>query len=72
MTTVKADVAAADRVLKAAVRKARQEIANGGTIDVYALTSGKPMWSWRTYNRDAVTDMLTAATRTADLLLEES
>lgn len=34
MTTVKADITAADRLLKAAVRKAREQIAAGDSADV--------------------------------------
>lgn len=68
MTTVKADIAAADRVLTAAVRKARAQIADGDTRNVATLNGHS--WSWRAYDREAVLDMLTAAVTAADVLLE--
>lgn len=70
MTAIKADIKAADRLLNAAVRKARTEMAEG---DAYQVgTFDGESWSWRDYDREAIVEMFNAAQVAANLLLEAS
>lgn len=67
----KADDVAATRLLNAAVRKAREEIAEApvGTIRDHARVV---TYAWRSYDhrRAAIVAMLAEATRTAALLID--
>ena len=67
---VKADLIAADRLLTAAVRKARTQIAECDARRVATLCGES--WSWRDYDREAVIEMFDAVQIAADLLLEAS
>lgn len=67
----KADIVAADRLLKAAVREARQRIADEGQIVSCATYKGHE-WTWLSYDRDAVVQLLEAAGVGAALLLGEA
>lgn len=73
MTTIKADIAAADRLLKAAVRKAREQIVEK-PVAAAVITdhNGHVIRTIRgTYDRAAIVAMLVEATRSAELLLGE-
>lgn len=71
---LKADIAAADRLLKAAVKKAERMIREAGTHDpTFVVNRGSVTWRWRRkpdYDHEAVVGMLTAAGQSAELLLE--
>lgn len=68
MTTVKADLTAADRLLKAAVRKAREQIA-AADVETIKTIDGQVVRTIRSYQRAAVVEMLTEAGRSAELLI---
>jgi hypothetical protein len=70
MTAIKADITAANRVLNAAVRKARAEIAEGE--ERVTAKHGEVVWAWRDYDREAIVEMFNAAQVAANLLLEAS
>jgi hypothetical protein len=67
---LKADVTAADRLLKAAIRRAREVIADAPTGTVSDWT-GRVHLTFRDYDQAAVVAMLTAAGTAAELLLGE-
>lgn len=68
MTTVKADIAAADRVLTAAVRKARRQIVES---DLRLADAGYGIWHWRDYDREAIVELFDAVQIAVAPLLEE-
>jgi hypothetical protein len=76
---LKADVTAADRLLKAAVRRARDEFAAVHRHTRYEQGAGFAKWTWRASTEPSelaraqtrVERMLTAAGESADLLLSE-
>jgi len=67
MSAIKADVTAATRLLNAAVRKARTQIADS---EPRTASHGDLHWSWRDYDREAIVEMFNAAQVAADVLLE--
>ena len=68
--TTKADTAAADRLLRAAVRKARDTIREAPTTNAVTL-EGVTALTYRDYDHRAVVAMLTAAGESAALLYGE-
>lgn len=65
----KADVAAADRLLKAAVKRAREVISSAHT-ETLRSASGRVIYTRRSYDAGYVEAMLAAAMHSANLLLE--
>lgn len=65
---LKADVAAAERLLKAALREAQRLIAYHGPIEQWTGHIGA-IWRANDFRPDVV-EMLAEATRSADLLLK--
>lgn len=64
----KTDRTAADRLLKAALRKAQTAIS-AGDVEIVSR-GGQPPWTYRDYDAAAVEQMLAEAVRSADLLLD--
>lgn len=69
--TTKADQAAAERLLKAAVKRAREVIAEGDVTTVNDW-AGRVEFTYRHHDHAAVVAMLRAAGESAALLLGEA
>lgn len=67
--TTKADAAAADRLLKAAVKRAREVIAGADEVAVRDWAGDVCAW-YRDYDKPYIEAMLATACTAADLLLD--